>query len=394
LTDRLARWRHVLHRHLFHDVMPFWLRHALDDAGGLNTCINDDGELVSRDKWLWSQWRAVWVFGKLYEDFGRETRWLDAARHVHDFAARHGWDDAARAWRLCVDAEGRCIRGCESIYVDGFAIYGLTQYARVTGSDAAVTLARRTADAVIPRLQTPHESLATFPYPVPAGMSAHGLPMIFCLVLWELGQLLDDATYRDAALSLARDVMTRFARADRGLVLERVAVDGGEAPPPLGTAVVPGHVLESMWFQIHIARDRGDEATIQRACELIRRHLEVGWDAAHGGLLLAVDADGASDVGWNYADTKLWWPQVEGMYAALLAYEHTRAAWALAWFERLWDYCFAHYPVAGHGEWTQRLDRRGRPIRDVVALPVKDPFHLPRALIYMIQTLDRLTGSS
>jgi len=30
------------------------------------------------------------------------------------------------------------------------------------------------------------------------------------------------------------------------------------------------------------------------------------------------------------------------------------------------------------------------PIRDTVALPVKDPFHLPRALIYCVDALERL----
>jgi N-acylglucosamine 2-epimerase len=41
------------------------------------------------------------------------------------------------------------------------------------------------------------------------------------------------------------------------------------------------------------------------------------------------------------------------------------------------------------GEWRQRLDRRGDPISTVVALPVKDPFHLPRAAILAVQLLDR-----
>jgi len=46
--------------------------------------------------------------------------------------------------------------------------------------------------------------------------------------------------------------------------------------------------------------------------------------------------------------------------------------------------------VAQHGEWTQRLDRQGRPFSETVALPVKDPFHLPRALIYCVNALQRL----
>ena len=78
---------------------------------------------------------------------------------------------------------------------------------------------------------------------------------------------------------------------------------------------MPGHVVEDMWFQIHIARERGDRARIEQCVRLIRRHLEIGWDSEFGGgLLLAVDSrDGKPAEGWKFSDTKLWWPQTEAM---------------------------------------------------------------------------------
>ena len=43
------------------------------------------------------------------------------------------------------------------------------------------------------------------------------------------------------------------------------------------------------------------------------------------------------------------------------------------------------------GDWHQNLDRQGNPIPVVLKnLAVKDPFHLPRALIYCIDVCDRL----
>ena len=93
---------------------------------------------------------------------------------------------------------------------------------------------------------------------------------------------------------------------------------------------------------------------------------------------------------WRFADAKLWWPHTESLYALLLAYEYSREPWCLEWFTRVHDYAFEHYPVAAHGEWTQRLDRTGKPFSETVALPVKDPFHLPRALILCIDVLQRL----
>jgi len=173
-------------------------------------------------------------------------------------------------------------------------------------------------------------------------------------------------------------------------MVERISADNREYPPNLGTAVVPGHVIEDMWFQIHIARDRKDRRTIDEALRLMRRHLELGWDAEFGGILLAVDADGRAEVGWNFADTKLWWPHTEALYALLLAHEQSGGqAWCLEWYRKIHEYSFSHYPVPNHGEWTQKLDRRGEPMTSVVALPVKDPFHLPRALILAVDVLER-----
>ncbi|NLW87349.1 MAG: hypothetical protein GXY38_10795 [Planctomycetes bacterium] len=385
-----SQLRESLLAHLLNSVVPFWLKHAIDAEGGLNTCIRDDGSIVSRDKWLWSQWRAVWVFSRLYRRIGQRPEWLDLATNIYKFAARHGWDAQARGWRLRLAHDGSELAGCDSIYVDGFAIYGLTEYAAATGDKAALALARRTAEGVIEKLGQPHDKIKMWPYPAPAGCRVHGLAMIFSLVLWELGRACGEQRYLDAAEAMSDEIFGKFYRPSRGLLLERIADDGRELPAPLGTAVVPGHVIEDMWFQIHIARDRGDNGRIMQACDIIRRHIEAGWDHSYGGLLLAIDADGSDDIGWDFADTKLWWPQTEAMYALLLAYEHCRQEWCVQWFQKVHDYCFAHYPVTPHGEWRQKLDRFGKPFESTVALPVKDPFHLPRALIYCIDVLDRL----
>jgi N-acylglucosamine 2-epimerase len=217
--------------------------------------------------------------------------------------------------------------------------------------------------------------------------------MISSIVYHELAQATGHEAVRDAAQSHHRRVMDVFLRPDREVVLEWLRLDGSEVEPPEGTAVIPGHAIESMWFQMHIAREAGDAGTLDGAVAAIGRHLELGWDPEHGGLLLAVDAEGREEVGWKFADTKLWWPHTEALYATLLAYEHCGEPWCLEWHERVRDYSYAHFPVPEHGEWRQKLDRRGEPITDVVALPVKDPFHLPRALILCIEVLDRLTAS-
>jgi N-acylglucosamine 2-epimerase len=186
--------------------------------------------------------------------------------------------------------------------------------------------------------------------------------------------------------------MDHYRRPEKKLLLEYLGMDNQPVATPAGRTVVPGHAIECMWFMIHILRDLGRAQRIPEAVECIHWHIEKGWDAEYGGIFLGMDAEGKQPIYWANWDKKVWWPITEALYALLLCREYTDAAWPQEWYWRVHDYAFSHYPVAGHGEWTQRLDRKGRKITDLIALPVKDPFHLPRALIYVIDVLERLSG--
>jgi N-acylglucosamine 2-epimerase len=175
--------------------------------------------------------------------------------------------------------------------------------------------------------------------------------------------------------------------ADRRLY-EFVNLDNSRLYSPPGRVVNPGHAIESMWFLIHIFQRENDRERIDQAIETIRWHLDLGWDEEYGGLLLARDAEGSF---WeNKWDMKIWWPHTEALYALLLAYSISKEPWCLDQFRRIHDYAFSHFPVPGYGEWIQNLDRQGRRINELVALPVKDPFHLARALIYSVGVLEQL----
>ncbi|MBW7896636.1 MAG: AGE family epimerase/isomerase [Opitutaceae bacterium] len=391
-TQALAQW---LRAHLFGHILPFWQQHGFDPQGGILTCIADDGMVQSTEKWLWSQWRAVWVFARLHNTIDRNPVWLEHARAIAEFCLRHGWRETEQGWALLLAQDGRVLRGNESIYTDGFAVYALAELFRATGEARYRDCACRTADAALNKLQQPYDRLPHFPYPIPAGAKPHGIPMFWSFKLAELGEILGDERYLQAARGFSDEVFRDFYRRDSDRIIEFVRQDGGDFTPPQGTVTVPGHAIEDMWFQLHVFQStRRAEAPRDLAIRLIRRHLELGWDESHGGLRLAIDRDGRQGdaIGWKFADTKLWWPHTETLYALLLAWHETGDAWFYDWYEKIWALCLERYVDWEHGEWRQKLNRDLTPMTGVVALPVKDPFHLPRAIMLQIELLERSAG--
>lgn len=374
---------------LLEDVVPFWVQHAVDpDDGALNNCIDDEGRIQSYDRYLWSQGRALWTFSALYNRVEPRSEWLDIAHGIAHYLYSHGRDEQGR-WVFRLDKDGNVLDGPISIYVDGFVLNGLGEYYRATKDPTAAELAVATWRNVSERLANPG-SYGIAPYSIPPGSQVLGIPMIFSFFFWNLGEVLQHEEIKKSGLRLAEWLLPSFYDADFDVVTEFRSIYGGRLALPEGRVVIPGHVIEAMWFLISIfevADISRYRDVIAECCRLIRRHIELGWDPEYGGIKLAIDAEGREPVAWNKADCKAWWVHTEALVATIYAYLHTHEKWCLEWHERIREFSFSHYPVPG-GEWRQWLDRSGAPSTSA-ALPVKDPFHLPRALIYSIHLLDR-----
>ncbi|MBI3985407.1 MAG: AGE family epimerase/isomerase [Lentisphaerae bacterium] len=380
-TAQLDDWLETYRRTLLDDVVPFWLRHGIDRAhGGLCNVMDDAGRVTSHDKYLWSQGRALWTFSALANRIERRPEWLEAAHHLFRYLEQHGRDERGY-WMYRLDAEGNVLERDTSLYVDGFVMTGLAEYARATGNAAALRLALDTYDRVADRLRRPG-SYGTAPHPIPPGLKPHGIDMIFSFFFDHLGRTADRADIREHGLTLVHSILRDFYRPEKDAILEFVTPDGRFADTPEGRTCVPGHGLEALWFILSILGESGDRETIRTCVRLIRRHLDLAWDDVHGGLRLALDIDGKEPLFWKKADSKPWWVQVEALVATALAWRRSGDAGFLEWHDRIRTYAYAHYPVPT-GEWTQWLDREGRKMESA-ALPVKDPFHLPRALMTLI----------
>jgi N-acylglucosamine 2-epimerase len=385
-TTTLPQLGGILRRELEEHVLPFWWRHALDgEHDGLLNCMDETGRRLGTDKFMWSQLRGLWVFSTLAARGGvgaAENRKF--ADSLFRFCHVHGRTPAGE-WVFCVSRTGEIRPHPASIFTDGFAMLGLAAYLGLTGAEEGRVLLRQTVASVQARLAVPG-SYGIHPYVLPAGAKNLGVAMLFSLAFWEAGEVLGDAAMKRQALGFADEILGVFYSPEDDAVREFVRQDGGPLDGWQGRCCVPGHVIEGLWAVMRLYRAAGRTEGIARCVTLIRRHLELGWDREFGGVTLAIDLDGGASQ-WSYATYKPWWTSVETMYGLLLAYRESREPWCLEWYARVHNWAFTHYPVRPDGEWRNRLNREGRPTADIIGLPVKDPFHLPRALLFSAEVV-------
>jgi N-acylglucosamine 2-epimerase len=398
---------------LMDSIVPFWWRTLDAKNGGVFNCWNNLGtHLVSRDKFIWSQGRFAWLSARLADATrrgllsGNAKDFLLPAEKTVRFLQRHAFlDDGRCAFLLSEEgALKEAFAGggpAPSIYADCFVVMGFAEFARVSGDHEALDHAWKLFEHISRRIAA--GGYPTFPEPIPAGCDAHGIAMIMLnvtLVLRDACAHLDDrrlAEITERNVAAARRIFDHFMRPG-GRIAEMVPHASGDAGTLLSRHLNPGHALEGLWMLLTVASRAHDAGSIERAGDSVAFQISRGWDDEYGGLLHYVDHLGGPPTGtagtspyeagvratW---DTKLWWVHSEAMYATALHAVLTKSRKAWDDFERVWRYTFQTFPNPDRrvGEWIQIRDRRGAPLERVVALPVKDPYHIARNLLQIIE---------
>jgi N-acylglucosamine 2-epimerase len=421
------------HEQLFNTILPFWMKRGIDrEHGGFHNCFTNRGDrLLYRHKFTWSQGRFVWLLARLARTFqGRLPQaqlddYRQAAVAGAEFLLRHArlpngncafiLSDAGEPILLHPDGTARQAEPGESydtsIYADSFVIYGMAECAMATNKRKYYDYALDLYDSMVRRFYAgPYRS---DPYPVPTGYESHGRPMG---LLETANGLAQAAAFfgdpREAALLVQAEgwmaeILDKFRDPSDLLIAEMWSADPARRATRMGRYINPGHTIEDMWFILHLAKRLDRRDRIAQAVQTLLATCRIGWDNDFGGFPQYLHRTGGAprgDVPPELAghemirklrsnwDNKLWWPHSEALYSLLLGYEHTRNPELLDWYWKVHDYTFATFPNpdASIGEWIQIRTRDGRPDDKVVALPVKDPFHITRSFLLCLDLLERL----
>ncbi len=395
-------------------VLPFWARSFDETYGGVYTCWSNKGDLlVSDDKYIWSQGRMLWLLSTLVMmsesgqlDLGADVSFYkQEADKLYSFLQNHALlDEEEGVTSFLVDRFGKPKEQVPgkgfytSFYADCFVIVGYAKYAMMQNREDIA----REALLVLQRMQAFMDKgdIRTEPYPLPKGFTTQAVPMILCNTLKELSDcfaLFDQGKQRELLLGAqghAKTILDLYYDDTRTLLREIIAPKADE-DSLLAQHYNPGHAIECMWFCLDCL---DDQVSLDRMASIVLASLSLGWDEQFGGLLRYVDRDGGMPKGesrgtsfenliqssWDY---KLWWPHAEALYSCLRFYEATGNEEFLTWYEKVKAYTFALFPAEPGMEWVQIRKRDGEPLESVVALPVKDPYHILRMHLLAIQAL-------
>ena len=137
---------------LENNILRFWLDKMVDlENGGFYGRIDGNGQLhpeaekgaILNARILWSFSAAYRVLSQLEEKEESKylEEYLEAATRAKDYLIEHFIDHEYGGVYWSVDYKGRPLDTKKQFYAIGFAIYGLSEYARATGDREALDYA-------------------------------------------------------------------------------------------------------------------------------------------------------------------------------------------------------------------------------------------------------------
>ncbi len=371
-------------------ILPYWAGRTLDDEhGGFVGRIDGDGRRVpDAPKGSVLNARILWTFAAACRALGTDAWRAEADRAYH--ALRDTFRDPEHGgvfWT--VTAEGAPLDAKKQTYGQAFAIYGLSEYVRLTDDAEALAWAKALYRLVETR----------------AVDAAHGGYLEAFSRDWgpaadvRLSEKDEDAPKSMNTHLHVLEAYTNLSRvwpdaglADRlreilGLFLDHVIdpatghLSGffeADWTPTSGT-VSYGHDIEASWLLDEAAAVLGDPALADRVrhatARLARLVLEEGLDA-DGALFNERHADGRLDT------DKHWWPQAEAVVGFLDAFQRTGDRAFLDAASRTWAFIQQTLVDREGGEWFFRVDRDGEPYREEDKAGLwKCPYHNARACL-------------
>ena len=420
-----------LEESLFNDLINRWYPLNIDTVyGGFVSDFDADWKRSEgpQTKALVQQARHVWTTAAIYEAYPEKKEFLDYAAHGFAFLRDALWDkEFGGFYYACAEDGSPPVHTLNSkrVYGQAFAVYGLSQYYRMSKDPEALELARKQflwmeEHAHDPLFGGYFEFLRRDGSPVLAGDSGNAgvgdAPAVglkdynssihLMEALTELYRVWPDSLVRtrlEEMFYLIRDTFTHpdgylqlYFYPDWTLVPESTMEERSEGDHWFTQHFTYGHDVETAFLLLetaHILGWEGEEKTERIAKRLVDHSLESGWDHENGGFFDAgKEVDGEIHI---INRGKSWWSEVEGLNALLLM--HTLypddPADYYGLFVDQWRYIDTYLIDKEHGGWYNAgLDTTPDSKNQRKSHAWKTTYHNTRGMINCIRMLRELSG--
>ena len=388
VSNLLTNYADLYKEELANNILPFWLDNSKDEKnGGYFTCLDREGKVYDTDKFMWLQGRGVWCFSFMYNHLEQNEVWLKMAMHGAKFMQQHGRDEEGN-WYFSTTAEGKPLVQPYNIFSDCFATMAFASLDKASPNDDYKKIALDTFENIIKR-QHDWKGKYSKAYPGTRALKNFSLPMILCNLSLELEHIIGKERVDSFIPTVIHEVMDVFYQPELGLILENVYEDGSFCDSFEGRLLNPGHTIEAMWFIMDLGKRLNDQPLIEKACDIMLRTIEYGWDTEHDGIFYFLDVKNnpPQQLEW---DQKLWWVHVESLVALAKGYAYTKNERCAEWFTKIHQYTWSHFKDEAYGEWFGYLNRRGEVLINAKGGKWKGCFHIPRSLYQVWKTLDSI----
>ncbi|MBQ8954774.1 MAG: AGE family epimerase/isomerase [Clostridia bacterium] len=393
MNSKLERLYDMAVNDLTRNLMPWWMEKAVDEAnGGFYGEIDcDDRPVPDAPKFITLNARLVWTFASVYRVLGDE-KYREMADRAYRYLVEHFRDERHGGYYAMVDGKGRVLDDHKFVYGNAFALYGLSEYARATGSEEALALAKEQAASLEkawdPQYKGFYETAKRDWSPSPWIRGVNRSPEDVKTMNSHLHLLEAYACHLRVNRS---PFMQNRVRQLLYIMLNRI-VDGDihhyrcfmdRAWNPTSWEISYGHDIEGSWLMLEAAQVLGEAEALRRTRDvcvnMARAALEEGF-TGEGAMLTDFDP-----VSGRRSQSLSWWEQNEAVVGFLNAWEQTGDERFLDASVRCFEYIEGHFIDRANGGWYPYLTLDGASQNRSKADGWTCPYHNSRMSLEIIE---------
>ena len=374
-------------------ILPYWMECMTDPRGGFYGRIDGHGTLhPDAPKGAILNARILWTFAAAYRLL-RKPEYLAAATRAKRYLVDHFYDPGHGGVYWSLNADGSPLDTKKQIYALGFAIYGLSEYARATADpealDYAVRLFRTIEQHSFDRERNGYVEAFTRDWQPIADMRLSDKDANTSKTMNTHLHILEPYTnlfrvWPDAQLEAQlRNLVALFTTRILDPATHHLGLFFDDGWHVQGDAISYGHDIEASWLLHEAALVLDDPELLRQVGPTVVRIAQ----AADEGL----NPDGSMVYerfpGRGHTDRELhWWVQAESVVGHANLYQHFADKAALDVAARCWQFIRSKLIDREHGEWHWSILPDGTVNRrDDKAGFWKCPYHNGRMCMELIE---------